>query len=213
MGRQAGTRTILLAALFAGALLAQGCSSVGEYFLHRYHDFGEMVDVGITVTDTPQLGLYWNSLELIVAGYSNVDGWFVGWGGGQVGVTRVYNRCWGLVYGEETIGWGPLLDTDRREEAIIRRRSGVVGILTSVVGVDPTGSGYGNGPNYTPACVHFIPHLGYVGLVWNARYTEMVDFALGWVGLDISGDDGYPVGRWSFPRRAPEPPAPAVAER
>jgi hypothetical protein len=49
--------------------------------------------------------------------------------------------------------------------------------------------------------VHFFPHIAYVGLVWNARYMEMVDFALGWAGLDIAGDDGYEVGQWSFPRR------------
>ena len=129
---------------------------------------------------------------------------------GQIGITRVYSRCWAFAYGEETIGWGPLLDTDRREEALVRRRSGVLGILSGLVRVDPTGNGYGIGPNYTPACVHFVPHIAYVGLVWNLRYTEIVDFALGWIGLDISGDDGYPVGKWSFPRRS-EPPEPAVA--
>lgn len=198
-------RRAALSAVIAVVFAAQGCSSVGRYFQHRYHDFGEMIDLGVTVTRTPQLGLYWNSLEVLVAGYSNIDGYFAGFGGGQIGVTRVYSRCWGLAYGEETIGWGPLLDSDQREDALVKRRSGVLGIATSLVGVDVTGSGYGQGPNYTPACVHFVPHLGYIGLVWNARYTEMADFALGWFGLDIAGDDGYPVGKWSFPRRAMPP--------
>ena len=193
------TLTATLALLFA----ATGCASVGHYFEHRYRDFTRMIDLGITVSKKPQIGLYWNSLEIITAGYSNVDGYFIGWGGGQIGVTRMYNHCWALAYGEETIGWGPLLDTDRREEAIVRRRSGVLGIASNVVGVDPTGNGYGNGPDYTPSCVHFFPHLGYIGIAWNARYAEIAQFAVGWFGLDITGHDGdrHPVGQWSFPWR------------
>jgi len=191
--------------MVAVLLVTQGCASVGTYFVHRYEDFGEMIDLGITVTKTPQIGLYWNSLETIVIGYSDLDGHFIGLGGGQIGVTRFYSNCWGFVYGEEVIGWGPMLDTERREEALIKRRSGVLGIASSLVRLN-VGSGYGNGPNYTPACVHFVPHLGYLGVVWNARYTEIADFALGWIGLDIAGDDGYAVGKWSFPRRAESPP-------
>ncbi len=49
--------------------------------------------------------------------------------------------------------------------------------------------------------MHFIPHIGYVGLVWNARYLQMVDALLGIAMIDICGDDGYPVGEWSFPYR------------
>jgi len=33
-----------------------------------------------------------------------------------------------------------------------------------------------------------------VGLVGNARYMEAADFALGWVGIDIAGDDGSKLG-------------------
>jgi hypothetical protein len=152
-------RLLTLAATLAFLFAATGCASVGDYFEHRYRDFTRMIDLGITVSKKPQFGLYVNSLEIITAGYSNVDGYFIGWGGGQIGVTRMYNHCWALAYGEETIGWGSLLDTDRREEAIVRRRSGVLGIASNVVGVDPTGNGYGNGPDYTPSCVHFFPHL------------------------------------------------------
>jgi hypothetical protein len=205
-------RLLMLAALLAVMFSASGCVSVGHYFEHRYRDFTRMIDLGITVSKKPQLGLYWNSLDLFTVGYSNVDGYFIGWGGGQLGVTRMYNHCWAFVYGEETIGWGPLLDTDRREEAIVRRRSNVLGILSSVVGVDPTGDHYGNGPDYTPACVHFVPHLGYIGIAWNARYAEIAQFAVGWFGLDITGHDGdrYPVGKWSFPWRKEPEPAPKI---
>jgi len=37
-----------------------------------------------------------------------------------------------------------------------------------------------------------------VGLVGNANYFEMVDFVLGVVGLDISGDDGAVTGKWPW---------------
>lgn len=200
------SRIALLIALAGIMFVSAGCAaSVGEYFVHRYQDFGEVIDLGITVTKTPQIGLYWNSLDLITVGYSDIDGQFIGWGGGQIGMTRVHAKCWALLYGHEEIGWGPLLDDPaRREEAIMRRRSNVVGIASSLVGINVNNAHtyYRHPPDYTPACVHFIPHIAYVGLVWNARYPQIVDFALGWFGLDIAGDDGYPTGKWSFPRRA-----------
>jgi len=37
-----------------------------------------------------------------------------------------------------------------------------------------------------------------VGLVGNANYYEMVDFALGLAGIDISGDDGAYTGKWPW---------------
>lgn len=32
-------------------------------------------------------------------------------------------------------------------------------------------------------------HVGYVGLMGNLHYVEMVDFLLGWAGWDIARDD------------------------
>lgn len=203
-----------LAALVAvGGLVAatQGCA-VARYFQYRFEDATEVVDVGITISKTSQLALYWNSLDLLVIGYSDFDGYFVGYGGGQIGVTRLYNHCWGsgLAFGEETIGWGWDLGAPgeaKPDDMLIRRRSGILGILSWAMHVDITGNEFGCSPNYTPACVHFVPHIGYVGVVWNARYMEFLDFALGWAGIDICGDDGYPAGKWSFPRRQDEPKA------
>jgi len=51
----------------------------------------------------------------------------------------------------------------------------------------------------TPSCVHCFPHIGHVGLMWNARWFEFVDFAAGIIGLDPSGDDGFDVAEWSWP--------------
>ena len=37
-----------------------------------------------------------------------------------------------------------------------------------------------------------------MGLVGNANYYEMADFVLGFIGIDISGDDGRVVGKWPW---------------
>lgn len=173
------------------ALLAsQGCEAVGRYFQYRGEDFLEMVDVGFTFTSEPCIGLYWNSLDLLVAGYSNVDGYFVGWGGGQIGVTRHYNHCYGLIVSHEEVGWG---DFDENDPDTLYERYGGLAGLASCFGEST--------PDYTPACVHFFPHLGYIGLVWNARWTQVLDFILGWTTIDIAGDDGYRFGKWPWAER------------
>ena len=179
-------RLILVLAVSAVLLGSTGYT----YFQNRVEDFVEIGDLGLTFTKTPQIGLYWNSLDIFPVGYSNIDGWFAGWGGGQIGVTRHYDKCWGLGYGREVVGWG---DFDKNDPSTLYiRGAGVLGIL-----LPP----YDSGPSYTPACVHFFPHLGYDRLVWNARWMEMVDFVVGWTTIDLAGDDGYKIGRWSFPRR------------
>jgi len=171
---------VLVLAVFMSAF--QGCT----YMKYRGEDFAEMFDLGFTFTKTPQIGLYANGVSIAAGGYSNIDGWFVGWGGGQFGVTRHYNKCWGLVLiGEETMGWG---DFDKNDPSTLYHQwQGIGGIL---------GMPAETNPSYVPACVHFFPHIGFVGLVWNARYMEMVDFILGWSTLDIAGDDGYRFGKW-----------------
>ena len=42
--------------------------------------------------------------------------------------------------------------------------------------------------------MHYL-HVGYVGLAGSARYMEMADFLLGWIGIDIAGDDGTKLGQ------------------
>jgi hypothetical protein len=175
----------LLLALAVTLLAFQGCANAVTYAQHRAEDFAEMVDVGFTITKTPQIGLYWNSLSFGPGGYSNIDGWFAGWGGGKFGVQRHYNKCYGFLYLYEEIGWGDFDKNDPR--TLYVQHNGIPGIL-----MPP----YVSNPAYIPACVHFFPHLGYVGFVWNARWTEIVDFALGWTTLDIAGDDGYRFGTW-----------------
>lgn len=177
---------IYLFFLFVAFTTFTGCDT---YWQYRLEDGAEIVDVGITVTKTPQIGFYWNSLEIFPVGYSHIDGWFVGWGGGQIGMTRHYNKCWGFGYGLEKIGWGAFDSWD--ESTLYVDYSGVLGIV-----LPP----YQNEPAYTPACVHFFPHIGYIGLVWNARWYEMLDFVVGFTTIDLAGDDGVKIGHWPWNR-------------
>jgi hypothetical protein len=194
MRKLAVWRVFGLVALIALAVGAQGCAqmgAVGTYFLQRGQDALDIPDMGISITSTPQWGFFWNSLEMGPGGWSKIDGHVLGWAGGRLGWVRHYNHCYGLFYLTENIGWGPNVDPDD-PSTYYTQTAGIVGYI-----LPP----YDSTPAYTPACVHFFPHIGYVGFVWNLRYMEMVDFMLGWFGLDIAGDDGYDVGQWSFPRR------------
>lgn len=185
-----GRRLVMIAALCALMVVSVGCSSVGKYARHRAEDALEMIDLGFTFTAKPCIGLYWNSLDVFPVGYSYIDGYFLGWGGGQLGVTRHYNHCWGFGYAREEIGWGEF-DKDDPDTLYIDY-SGVLGFV-----LPP----YENEPAYTPACVHFIPHILFVGFVWNARWYEIADFFVGFTTLDIAGDDGEKMGHWPWQSR------------
>ena len=41
-------------------------------------------------------------------------------------------------------------------------------------------------------------HVGYVGLILNVRYLEILDFLTGWFGADLCGDDGRDYGKWPW---------------
>jgi len=167
--------------------LSMGCS----YIKYRAQDALEMVDVGLSITTTPQVGLYWNSLDLLVFGYAKLDGYFVGWGGNQIGATRMHVRCWGFGYGYQEIGWG---DYDvNNPKTLYVDNGGIPGYFLSPLPGLPA-----NIPAYTPACVHFFPHIAYVGLVWNARWWEIADFIAGFALVDLSGDDGVKIGSWPW---------------
>jgi len=106
MGRARRVSTVGgILALAVIAVTSQGCT-VGRYFQYRAQDFLDIPEVGITVTTTPQIGLYWNSLDLLVAGYCDLDGTFIGWAGRHGVVVPIRSQCYGLIVSREHVEWG-----------------------------------------------------------------------------------------------------------
>jgi hypothetical protein len=199
-------KAALVLALVGTLGAAQGCTSPGaasvfRYIKYRAQDFVEMADVGVTVTFKPCWGFYWNSLDLLVAGYCNIDGYFIGLGGNQIGITRCYADCIGLGISHERIGWGKF---DKNDDSTLYVRYGGLAGLPSLV--------TGGRPDYTPACVHFFPHIGFVGLVWNARWFQILDFIAGFATLDLARDDGCKFGSWPWQKDL-RPPKPVAAQK
>jgi hypothetical protein len=160
---------VVLAVVLSSSL---GCT----YLVNRGNDALDIVELGVTVTTTPQIGLYWNSLDLLVAGYCDLDGTFIGWAGRHGVMLPVRSECYGLIVSREKVKWG---DAPERE-----RIGGLAGLPGIAAGAAEDGH-----PLDSPACVHFIPHFGYVGLVWNLRWGQIVDFVVGWTTVDLNGDD------------------------
>ncbi|MHC5035057.1 MAG: hypothetical protein ACYTFZ_08480 [Planctomycetota bacterium] len=186
-------RIFTLLALGVLFTASQGCSSpgnVGIYLKHRAEDLLDTFDIGVTLSLWPGLAIYADAVSVAPGGIGYVDGWFVGLGGGQLGLTRHYEKSLGLlIWGYEEVGWGEFDKHDK--DTLDRQFVGVAGIL-----LPP----YKGRPAYMPSCIHYL-HVLCVGAVANARYMEMIDFVLGWSTLDIAGDDGYKLSKWPWMRR------------
>ncbi len=127
---------VVLAALLVLAPL--GCSkrlieargvgaAVGNYFVDRGRDFLDLGDFGITVTTTPQLGLYGNGVSLFGAGYATGDGYFAGMGGGTLGWMRFYTADIGaVVWAYEELAF---CDFDRTDLSTVNAQATCVGGL------------------------------------------------------------------------------------
>jgi hypothetical protein len=110
-------RLALLAALAVALCASQGCTTlslrargpgqfVGLYFKDRYEDLAEMVDLGLTISEESNFALYGHFASLTPFGVANVDGKYIGIGGGQIGTTRHSIMGAGaLMWGYEELGW------------------------------------------------------------------------------------------------------------
>lgn len=117
----AGKSTVrgMVVALALAAVLAglQGCSlplwrakNPGEfawaYLRDRYVDACQTIDGGISLSTKPCFALYGHFASLTPIGVGEIDGYFLGLGGGQVGLTRMYLAGYGaLLWGYEELGW------------------------------------------------------------------------------------------------------------
>ena len=171
-------KTLLAVALLALLASAQGCMFLGN----RGRDAAQMFDVGFTFTKTPQFGIYANCPMVTPIGYSNIDGYYIGIGGGKLGVMTHTQKDTGLLlWGREQNSWGEA-DKDNPSS----REDTKVGVLGMAQGMSE-----GEERVYKPACIHYL-HVGWLGVTANFRYYEMFDFAVGWAGLDPARDDLKP---------------------
>lgn len=192
MGLSRTTRRIVLGlTVVAGAAVLGGCGS--PYLRQRRNDLLQVGDLGITTSKKPYLSVHACGLGLVSAGAGRLDGKFTGLGGDQVGTQDHYHRALGLVvWSYDEIGWGDKVDP-KDPNTLLQWHIGPVGWL-----------GYPKRPpSYSLACTHYL-HLGFVGLMSNLRYLEMVDFLLGWTTLDIMGDDGHENGDWAWQTANPK---------
>jgi len=165
-----GTRGAVGALLLGLAASTAGCA----YLRNRGRDALDMFDVGFTFSAKPQFGLYANCPFTMPVGGAKVDGYYAGIGGGKVGVMEHHQDAAGvLLAGRERVTWG-----DAEGEAGGEYDVGILGLNT-----DATGN-----PVYRPQCTHYF-HLGFLGVTGNINYKDIPDFFLGWLGVDICGDD------------------------
>jgi len=171
-------RWLVVLGLMGLVLSSTGC----KYIQYRAEDMVEMLDIGVTFSGEPNLGLYACFASIVCLGFSDVDGWFFGMGGGQLGLIRHKNKCYGAMYsGVEDVVWGR-----GRHRRHYKHPMGMNAVL---------GGRRLPPPAYCPACTHYL-HLGFIGAVANAKYAEMIDFIIGFSTLDIACDDGRKMGRW-----------------
>ena len=178
--RRAWVRSVIGVA----CVLAIACTSGCTYLRNRGSDAKQMMDLGFTFSKKPQFGLYANCPMVTPVGYSKVDGYFVGMGGGKLGAGEHHQNNAGLLFwGREENSWKGF---DKDDKATVEsHKAGVVGIAQNA----KDGSA-----RYRPACVHYL-HLGFVGVMWNLNYYKMADFFCGWFGYIPFGERSEVGGR------------------
>jgi len=150
-----------------------GCA----YFINRGNDLLDTFDIGITVSEKPKIGIYTAYLNLATFGYSNFDGTLVGLGDRNVGAVKAREQAGGIIFwGYEQFGYEDFNVNDPESPPTWK-----VGLAGLAEGPPPPGKQAINCPK--------ILHLGWIGLTFNPKFGQMLDFILGLTTLDIMGDD------------------------
>jgi hypothetical protein len=119
----------LALALVASLAACQGCNTIKlvyAYTMDRTNDAGDIIDIGVSVSWKRCVSFYLCGLGLAVVGAGYFDGWFVGLGGGCLGVRRHYHKMIGLgLYSYEEAAWGlPWESLDITDPDVVNRRHG-----------------------------------------------------------------------------------------
>lgn len=184
--RVARSRVAAVLVLASMAMSAQGCG----YLWDRAGDAARMFDLGLSFSAKPQFSAYVNCPVIAPLGYGNVDGYYVGIGGGKVGAMKFHQKSSGLlVWGREEVSWESF--DAKKADTLSVQGVGVLGLA----------EGHQGEKAYTPACIHYL-HLGFIGIAANVRWLQIPDFFAGFFLLDPLDDD--PHGGWWFGKdRAP----------
>ncbi len=188
---------VLLICLLAVAGQTFGCST--PYMRNRGNDLADLIDIGITVSPhwKPDFALHANFFNSTPFGYSHIDGKYLGFGYRQIGVMDFHDRTWGaLLYGREDFQFGEFNPNDphqapadeiaalKAEGKRLPERMDVYEV--GVIGMHEAGR---TPPKPTFGACRKNLHLGWIG-IWNiCRPVDLVDFVLGWGGVDFMGDD------------------------
>jgi hypothetical protein len=176
MSRGSQARRWIAATAVAAALTClAGCS----FLEARARDGLDMGDFGFTITPKPQFGIYANCPFLAPGGYTKVDGYYAGLGGGKLGIMEHHQDAAALLIGgHENITWKDKNDPNGTKD------TGRLSVGPLGVAADAEGR-----PVYKPQCAHYL-HLGFLGFTGNLNYKEWPDFFAGWLGWDPMKDDG-----------------------
>jgi len=165
---------LLCVVLSVGAMLFSGCA----YLKDRGNDALDILDVGITFTKEPRIGLYADFQSIGSLGYAEIDGWMLGIGNRRAGWLPMRYHVGGAVLeGREEWAYG-----DYESDPDIIQKQGV-GLGMIYHGVPATVPKAFN-------CAKFA-HLVFIGVNLDCKIMEAVDFVLGWTTLDIGYDDEY----------------------
>ncbi len=160
-----------LVVVLAGILACSGCS----YVKSRATDFGDVFDIGVTVSNQPTFGLYIGFLDIISVGYSDFDGKLFGMANRHYGEINARQHATGFLFsGREQFGYEDFKADDPNSPT-------PWGAAIAGRGSRPPKPQIVNCPK--------IIHLGWIGLTINCKFGELADFIVGLTTLDIMNDD------------------------
>jgi len=179
-------RLFLALALGSSFVLQSGCT----YLTKRGNDAADIVNLGITVTPRlkPEFAFYFDFFSLTPIGYANLDNKMFGIFNRNYGLMDYEEESYGaVVYGREMKVAGEFNPKDphqaHTDQTDVKERPKFdIGLGGITSGENP------------PPPLHYLEcdravHLGWIGIRNTMRPFDLVDFVLGWTGLDIMGDD------------------------
>jgi hypothetical protein len=178
-------KILLVFCVFVLASELSGC----VYLVNRKNDAMDMFDLGILVSKKPGLAIYMNKPPVMPIGFSHVDGKLIGLAKSNFGVFDFREKSFGyLIGGSEQRGVGNYDPQNPQDPK--RYGAGAIGFLshTTTFQNDPGKDETVARPRTQPTCPMTL-HLGWIGFEWGCKFWSMIDFVVGWTGIDIAHDD------------------------